>query len=238
MDAPDLSTLTDSQYEDLVISQIHQRHRDADVWEQLTCPDSIERTRAVLTNVNQRTAVTLRRRKTERDEFQAACYARGEAGKRAWFESRPEYEKWRRGAASFHQLVLGAISELGKAQKAQNRSTNSQHRDAARDTLRELSTAVRRHQALHAKAGTIAGQEDYELWQLLDRLTVPCGPNQEPTTLRTMLDFYWTEVETVDQAAERTAAAERAMRSAPAGRSFQYAGVPRARHVGSEKPLT
>lgn len=32
--------------------------------------------------------------------------------------------------------------------------------------------------------------------------------------------------------------AERTMRQAPAGRSSQYTGVPRARHIGSEKPLT
>jgi hypothetical protein len=53
-----------------------------------------------------------------------------------------------------------------------------------------------------------------------------------------MLDFYWTDVEPTTAAEEDRASAERTMRQAPGGRSSQYAGVPRARHVGSEKPLT
>ncbi|MFE9812318.1 hypothetical protein, partial [Streptomyces sp. NPDC005548] len=236
-DAPDLTALDDRQYDDLVVSQVSPRHRDAAVWEQLTNPDNIDRTRTALTNANQRTAIALRRRKTERDDFQRECFARGEAGKREWFGSRADYEKWRRGAANFHQLVLAAISELGKIQKTHNRASNRQYGNEAREALRKLSVAVRRHQAAHAKSGTIAEQEDYELWQLLDRLTVPCGPNQEATTLRTMLDFYWTDVIPVADGEEQRVAAERAMRSAPAGRSGEYSGVPRARHVGNRKDL-
>jgi hypothetical protein len=53
-----------------------------------------------------------------------------------------------------------------------------------------------------------------------------------------MLDFYWTDVDVVDGATERREAAERTMRSAPAGRSASYTGVPRARHVGNEKTFT
>jgi hypothetical protein len=170
--------------------------------------------------------------------FEQECRARGAAGKAAWFESRPAYEDSRRKAAAFHQKVQQAISELGKIQKTQNRADNHKNINEARETLRKLAVAVQRHQAMHAKSGTIAGQEDYELWQLLDRLTVPYGRNQEPTSLRTMLDFYWTDVEPTTAADEDRASAERTMRQAPGGRSSQYAGVPRARHVGSEKPLT
>jgi hypothetical protein len=237
VDAPDLSTLDDEQYEHVVLSQVHPRHRDPEVWELLTSPEHVDRTRAVLTNVHQRTAAALRRRKTERDEFQQDCHARGEAGKKEWFKSRPEYEKWRRGTAGFHQRVQAAISDLGKIQRTHNRATTEQSRQEAREALRKLAVAVQRHQAQHAKSGTIAGQEDYELWQLLDRLTVPCGPNQEATSLRTMLDFYWTDVDTVSSSEVARAAAEKAMRQAPAGRSTRFTGTPRARHVGNEKPL-
>jgi hypothetical protein len=208
------------------------------VWSAITSPENIERTRAVLMNMHQRTANTLGRKKSERDVFEQECRARGAAGKAAWFESRPAYEDSRRKAAAFHQKVQQAISELGKIQKTQNRADNHKNINEARETLRKLAVAVQRHQAMHAKSGTIAGQEDYELWQLLDRLTVPYGRNQEPTSLRTMLDFYWTDVEPTTAAEEDRASAERTMRQAPGGRSSQYAGVPRARHVGSEKPLT
>ncbi|MET8585772.1 hypothetical protein ABZX39_33615 [Streptomyces collinus] len=237
MDAPDLSALDDEQYEDVTLTQIRPHTRDPELWGLLTSPEHVERTRAILANVHQRTAAALRRRKTERDEFQQDCHARGEAGKKEWFATRPEYEKWRRGAAGFHQMVQAAISDLGKVQRTHNRATTEQSRQEAREALRKLAIAVQRHQAQHAKSGEIAGQEDYELWQLLDRLTVPCGPNQEPTSLRTMLDFYWTDVDVVSDEEQARAAAERTMRKAPAGRSAQFTGVPRARHVGNEKGL-
>ncbi len=237
MDAPDLSTLTDDQYSDLLTSQVHPKYRDQDVWDLLTSPEHIERTRAVLTNMHQRTANTLRRKKSEREAFEQECRAGGAAGKAAWFESRPAYEDSRRRTAAFHQKVQQAISDIGKIQKRQNRSTAHEASNAARETLRQLSVGIQRHQARHAKSGTIADQEDYELWQLLDRLTVPLGPGQEPTSLRTMLDFYWTDVEPATAADDARADAERTMRQSPAGRSAQYAGVPRARHVGNDKPL-
>lgn len=238
MDAPNLSALDDEQYEELVIAQAHPRSRDPEIWDQLTSPEHIERTRAVLTDAHQRTAGALRRRKAEREAFQQACHARGLEGKKEWFETRPEYEKWRRGAAGFHQMVQSAISDLGKVQRNHNRKAMTQRAGQdAREALRKLSIAVQRHQAQHAKTGSIAEQQDYELWQMLDRLTVPCGPGQEPTSLRTMLDFYWTDVDMVDDAEERRRMAEKAMRQAPAGRSARFTGMPRARHVGNEKGL-
>lgn len=238
MDAPDLTALDDREYEQLAVANAHPKHRDPETWALLTNLQNIERTRTALANVHQRTAATLRRRKTERDAFQQECHARGEEGKKEWFATRPEYERWRRGTAGFHQMIQAAIGELGKKQRVQNhRATTQQGAQAAREALRKLSVAVQRHQAAHAKSGQIAAQEDYELWQLLDRLTVPCGPNQDPTTLRTMLDFYWTDVDAVDASEEARAAAERSMRQAPAGRSATFSGVPRVRHVGNEKDL-
>lgn len=238
MDAPDPNALDDRAYEQLAVTNAHPKHRDPDTWKLLTSPENINRTRAALTNVHQRTAATLRRRKNERDAFQQACLARGPEGKQEWFATRPEYERWRRGTAGFHQMIQSAISELAKTQRDINRKTKTQQStQAAREALRKLSIAVHRHQAAHAKTGTIAAQEDYELWQLLDRLTVPYGPDQEPTTLRTMLDFYWTDIDVVTDVEAKRAAAERVMRQAPAGKSAQFAGVPRARHVGNEKGL-
>ncbi|WP_037688666.1 hypothetical protein, partial [Streptomyces scabiei] len=218
-------------------ANVHPPARTPEVWELLTSADNIERSRIILNRVHQRTANSLRRRKEEREAFQQECHARGPAGKQEWFETRPEYENWRRRAANFHQTVQAAISELGKIQRTHNRSMSRDSRNDARESLRKLAIAVQRHQALHAKSGTIAAQEDYELWQLLDRLTVPCGPNQEPTTLRTMLDFYWTDVDATDTESESREATERTMKKAPAGRSGEFTGMPRARHAGGQKNL-
>lgn len=237
MDATHLNTLTDGEYEELIADNVNPRSRDADVWELLTHPEHIARTRELLNRLHQRAGNRLRRKKAEREEFHQQCRARGPEGKAEWFSTLPEYEGWRRRAAYFHQTAQAALSELGKLHRSQNRQASHQSSNEARECLRKLAIAVQRHQAVHAKAGGIAGQEDYELWQLLDRLTVPCGPNQDPTTLRTMLDFYWTDVEPVSSQEEARSAAEKTMRQAPAGRSSQFTGVPRARHVDNGKPL-
>lgn len=237
MDAPDLSALDDADYEQMAVSQAHPPTRDTDLWALLTHPDHLERTRNALMGAAQRTGNAMRSKKAEREQFQQECFARGQAGKRDWFESRTEYEVWRRRAGNFHQTMLQAISELGKLQKRVNRETHTNTVQDHREVVRQLALAVQRHQAMHMKSGDRPGQEDYELWQLLERLTVPYGPEQTATTLRTMLDFCWTDVTPVDPVEERRAVAERTMRGAPSGRSSQFSGVPRARHVGGGKDL-
>lgn len=237
MDATDLSTLSDGAYSDLVARNLSPKVRDAAVWEQLTDPDNMERTRSALLSLSQHAADTLRRRKAERDETHKECLGRGAAGRQEWFATKAEFEQRRRNVARFHQKVLAAISEITKLSKDRNRSDNRRNIDASRQTLRKLAVAVHRHQAAHAKAGVIAEQADYELWQLLDQLTVPVGPDGEPTSLRVMLDFFWTDVDSQTEAAQRQAAAERGMRQAPAGRSAEFSGKPRARHVGNDKGL-
>lgn len=237
MDASDLAQLSDGELEELLTSNIHPPTRDPEVWAAIVHPDNVERTRTIMLNVHERTASVLRRRKTERDEFRVQCFARGEAGKREWFETQAESEALRRRTANFHQRVQRALSELVKAQRDANRAQNHSLAVEQRETLRKLAIAVQHHQAVHARQGGIADQSDYELWQLLDRLTVPLGPSQEQTTLRTMLDIYWTDVEPVtEQEAQRTQT-EKTMRSAPAGQSATFSGVPRARHVHNDKGL-
>ncbi|MGW0939669.1 hypothetical protein [Streptomyces sp. NPDC002666] len=237
MDAGELSTLTDGEFEELLTSNIHPPTRDPDVWAAITHPDNVQRARSHMAAIHERTASVLRRRKTERDEFRAQCFARGEAGKREWFASQAEFDALRRRTANFHQRVQRAISELTKAQRDANRARSVELNHEAREALRKLAVAVQRHQAAHARSGGIAEQADYELWQLLDQVTVPTGPAQEQTTLRTMLDIYWTDVEPVPDADSRRAQAERTMRTAPAGRSGSFTGIPRARHVHNDKGL-
>lgn len=237
MDARTLTALDDEDYEQLIIRNAHPPARNADIWAALTHPDNINRTRERLAAVHQRAGNNLRKKKAERDVFGQECHARGEAGKREWFATRGEYEDWRRRAANFHQTMQRALSELGKIHRQVNRDANAENRNQHRQALRELAVAVQRHQALHMRSGERPGQADYELWQLLGSITVPYGPDQAPTTLRTMLEFCWTDVHPVDDGEEERAVAERTMRTAPAGRAAQFTGSPRARHVGNRKDL-
>ncbi|MEU2391408.1 hypothetical protein [Streptomyces sp. NPDC007369] len=237
MDARDVADLEDKEYEDLIVANAHPPARNPEVWTALTHPDNLARTYDVITNVHQRAGNVLRKRKAERDLFQTECFARGEEGKREWFATRAEYESWRKRAANFHQMIQRAISELGRVKRSVNRSANHRVAQEQRETLRMLALAVHRHQAAHAREGGVAAQSDYELWRMLDRLTVPVGADSEQVTLRTMLDIYWSDVRPVDEGEGRRAEAELAMRSAPAGKSGRYGGVPRARHVHNGKEL-
>ncbi|MGI5353855.1 hypothetical protein ACQI4E_00835 [Streptomyces sp. CA-252508] len=237
MDAQQIAHLDDKQYEQLIVSNAHPPVRDPEIWAALTHPDNLARTRELMVHMHQRTGNTLRNRKAERDIFHRECIARGEAGRKAWLDSRAEYESWRRRAANFHQCIQQAIGELGKVQRTVNRQQTLQVGENYREMLRQLACAVHHHQATHAKAGGIADQADYELWRVLDRMTVPVGRDQEQVTLRTMLDIYWTDVTPVDEVQERRAEAERTMRAAPGGKSARYGGVPQARHVHNDKKL-
>jgi hypothetical protein len=237
VDAAALTQLSDGELEELLTANIHPPRRDPEVWAAITHPDNLPRARQILVNIHERTASVLRRRKTERDAFRAECFARGAAGKADWFAGQAEYDAARRRTANFHQRVQRAISELGKEQRNVNRAMSIDVVNEARETLRQLSVAVQRHQATHARDGGIAEQSDYELWQALDRLTVPTGPGQAPTTLRTMLDIYWTDVAPVtDEDSQRTQA-ERMMRSGPKGRPASFSSTPRARHTHNGKDL-
>lgn len=237
MDAQQLADLDDAAYEQVAKENAHPPARDPEAWAALTHPANIHRTREAYTTMLERTAMTLRKRKTEREVFQQECFARGEAGKQEWFASRPEYDVWRRRAGNFHQTMQKALADLGRAQKNINRSTNHSVAQENREKLRQLAVAVSRHQAAHARSGGIAEQCDYELWRLLEEITVPLGPAGEPTTLRTMLDFYWVDVEPVTAQRAAEDRAEAMMRQAPAGQSARFSGVPRARHVDNGKHL-
>jgi flagellar hook-basal body complex protein FliE len=237
MDATQINQLDDEAYEKLTLSNTYPPARDTEVWEALTHPNNLERTRQVVETAWQRTGNVLRTRKEERDAFQNECFERGPEGKKEWYASRTEYEAWRRRAVNFHQNIQRALGEVRKAQKSANRATNFNVTHKQRQSLRELTLAVNRHQAAHARAGGIAEQADYELWALLDQLTVPCGHDEEQVTLRTMLDIYWTDVTPTTEIEQRRTEAERAMRSAPSGQSSRYAGTPRARHVHNDKKL-
>jgi hypothetical protein len=235
MDVQHFADMSDQEFAEVVNRCTHVKTTDPEEWAALTSPELITRTREALTLIFQRVSTQIRNAKSKREVFHQECFQRGEEGKKAWFESMPEYEQWRNRAGNFQAAVQSRLSETGKILKRQNRANNATNHDHSRNALRLLASAIRKHQAAHAKAGGIAEQCDYELWRQLDQVTLAMDDQQ--VSLRTMLDVYWFEVEpvTADQEAARTA--EDLMRSAPAGRSPRFSGTPRARHVDSDRKL-
>lgn len=237
MDVQDVAALDDQEFRRLITQHAHYTVGDPDVWRVLHSPELVARTRDMLTTVYNQLISSMRRRQQELDRFHQECLDRGPRGKEEWFVAKQRYEQQRGRLVSFHRALQARLTETTKALKSTNRARSVELSTQARESLRDLALAVQRHQAAHARSGTIAEQCDYELWRLLDRLTVPVGPDHEQVPLRTMVDFYWTEVDAVTPAQASAEALEPVMRSAPAGRSSAYSGVPRARHVGNGKKL-
>ncbi|MFB7668550.1 hypothetical protein ACFC1R_32295 [Kitasatospora sp. NPDC056138] len=237
MDLDEIATLDDAGFRRLITRHVHYTVGDPKVWELLHSPELIERTRTMLTTVYKQLNATMSRKRQEREEFQQDCYSRGAAGKADWFETKTEYERDRGRLVSLHKALQGRLADAGKIQKDVNRANSMALTNHARESLRVLSIAVQKHQAAHARSGTMAEQCDYELWRLLDRLTVPVGPANERVPLRTMLDFYWTDVEPVTEAQARVEELEPLVRRTPVGGAQAFAGVPKARHVGNDRKL-
>ncbi|MFF9787159.1 hypothetical protein [Streptomyces nigrescens] len=237
MDVQALVELDTAAFERLVIDNAHPPARKPKIWAALTHPDLIDRTCETLTTLVQRNTAALCKRRADNLDLQQKCLARGAAGRKEWFEAKAEYDQWRRRASNFGRTAQNALKLAKETRKGINRAANHNVAQEHRERLRELALAVQKHQAAHAKAGGIADQADYELWRALDQIAVPIGPSSELTSLRTMLDIYWTDVTPVDEVEERRARSERAMRSAPAGQSAKFSGAPKARHVGNGKRL-
>jgi hypothetical protein len=235
MDVQQLIDLDDQGFTEIVNRCTHMRTTDPEEWAALTGPELIGRTRDALSLIYQRVSTQIRHAKAKREEFHQECFRRGAEGKTEWFESLPEYEHWRNRAGNFQAAVQARLSETSKIQKGLNRANNNQNHDRSRNALRLLAMAVQKHQAAHARAGGIAEQSDYELWQQLERIELEVDGQDVP--LRTMLDVYWFDVAPVSGAEEAAEIAEGMMRAAPAGQSSRFSGSPKACHVGSDRRL-
>lgn len=237
MDTSLILNLSDDDFRELVTQQLHKRSADPEAWEALTSPNVVTRTHETLAALHRDVSGVMRTRKAEREMFRSECFARGEAGRQEWYSSLKDYEDWRRRAGNFASLVQDRLSSVRKIQKDINWAANNMSRESHRRALRRLALAVEKHQAAHARAGGIAEQADYELWNALQGISIPIGDQGEMVSLRDMLDVYWREVTPVSAVAEARAGMEGVMRSAPAGRSGRFEGVPKARAVGSDRKL-
>lgn len=237
MDVQELADLEDSQFESVIIANAHPPNRDPEVWAALTDPNLIDRTRDTLTTLYQRNMGGIIKRRDEHEAFRRECRALGRSGWKSLAAAQAEYEERRRRATNFGRTMQNALAVVKETRRNINRATNHQTAQDMRERLRELAQALQKHQVAHARIGGVAEQHDYELWQALDRIRVPLGPDSKMVSLRSMLDVYWTDVQPVSDEESRRTQAERVMRSAPAGQSAMFSGVPRARHVHNDKGL-
>ncbi|HKX45267.1 MAG TPA: hypothetical protein VFF37_06365 [Streptomyces sp.] len=233
MDATSISQLDDPAFRELITTNIHHADDTKPVWELLSDRSLAERTLETLRVIRTQAESAMSRKRKDLGEYQAECLLRGPRGRQDWLAEKRKFDDWKRRANNFRRMVEGRQVQVKARMKASIEERAEVDR-STRITLAKLCLEVQRHQAAYAASGRRAEQADYELWSLLDELTIPFTEGGE-ATLRDMLRTHWTPTER-DKGARRRAN-ERLMKNAPAGRSRPFEGTPKARHVGSDKLL-
>lgn len=241
MNTAALLALPDEDYIEVVSENLHESAKTHAAWEVLGDPELLHRTDAALQAMFQRVNRALTHKREENDAVRLECLKRGRGGQVQWLEAKREYDAWRKRAVHFKYLVEQrralcktlikqnnvAVAEVSQAQQNYHN----------RNSLRLLATAVRRHQGALAADGDRILQEDRELWDLLDAITVPQtldGVTRE-VSLRRMLETQWWDV-TPSAPDRKRAGVERVMRESPGGKAPVF-GTPRVRHAAPSNPL-
>ena len=88
-----LRTLSDRDFEDVVLRTAHSPTRDRKIWSQLTAPDLIGRTRQTLTAMHARNSGAMRRKKAALTAFHAECLKKADGGHKAWVQAKADFEQ-------------------------------------------------------------------------------------------------------------------------------------------------
>ena len=177
--APSPAALDDQEFEQVLLKNAHPRARDGAVWEQLTAPDLVHRTKRFLTAMLARNRRAIHRKSRHLNQFHAECHARGEQGRREWFAAKAEHERWTLAAKNFDQTVSGAIEEIDDICDA--RADRRGRGPAYRDRLASVVQAIREHEAASRKANLEPESHDLALWKVLDHLTTSRTPRHQPS---------------------------------------------------------
>lgn len=153
---------------------------DQAVWDTLTDPKVIDRTRIVLAGIHVDVLNQLSVANAGLSQARDTGYALGTEGKAAYFAARAEQGEWRRRATSFRRIVEQRVALVkSRTPRPENRPAGSGvARRRYAEALEQLARAVAAHRdkVLSGKGGE---NDDDDLWDLLDQLTVSDGNGGE-----------------------------------------------------------
>jgi hypothetical protein len=153
---------------------------DPAVWDALTDPKIIDRTRTVLAGIHVDVQNQLSLANADLSQAKDAGYALGPEGKAAYFAARAEQGDWRRKATSFRRIVEQRIALVkARTPRPENRPVGS---GAAKRRYAEALEALARAVAAHRDtvlSGTGGENDDDDLWDCLDKITVSDGKGGE-----------------------------------------------------------
>jgi hypothetical protein len=163
-----LRTLSDQDFEDVVLRNAHPPTRDREIWSQLTAPDLIGRTRQTLTDMHARNSGAMRRKKAELTAFHAECLRNAHGGHKASVQAKADYEQWRVGASNFARTVSGALAEVNDIWQLR-----AQERGSSGVLQAQLSCAldaIRTHRDACDTADIQPEPHDLALWSTLEQV--------------------------------------------------------------------
>lgn len=108
-----------------------------------------------------------------------------------------EVQEWKSKAGRMRLMVQRRVRQskeyVAEARRQRGLRYQESMRQHEREALAQLAAAVAAHQQAVAD-GTDTDDTDVRLWDLLDQLSVPDGPERQPTPLRWFVDTgRWTE---------------------------------------------
>lgn len=170
-----LAALPDDDFNALVRASIG-READSAVWDALTDPTVIARTKVALAALHS---------DVENQLSLATSHARlaGTAGKQAYFDARGEAAEWRYKALGFRRLVqqrLALVKSRTPRPEQRPAGTGELRRHAVR-ALESLARAVAAHRD-RVLSGEGSEEDDDTLWASLEEITMLSRKGEQPLT--------------------------------------------------------
>jgi hypothetical protein len=156
---------------------------DADpaLWDALTDPSVISRTKKCLGGIHQDLLAQVTLRNADLDEYRAECLTRGEEGKRDFYARKGEEADWRRRLAGYRRLVQYRIALVNSRidRRPQMPSGSKTARMHNFEALENLACAVAGHER-KVTSGTGDERDDEALWDCLTTITAIAGNREMP----------------------------------------------------------
>jgi len=179
-----LAAMAQEDFEALVAASLG-RDADPQVWEALTDPAVIHRTKNYLAAVRVDVQNQLTQANADLEEIRADCLRRGEEGRQEFFAARSAQAEWRQRTAFFRRLVERRLAMV----KGQLHAQAPKHIPSApgagkkarkhnRAALETLARAILAHRH-RVESGEGDEDDDEVLWAHLTSVTAITGSGEE-----------------------------------------------------------
>lgn len=154
----------------------------AEVWDALTDPAVIDRTRLTLGALHTEVQNQITLANADLQQLKDEGFAIGEEGKRAFRAARAAQADWRRKATYFRQLVERRIAfvKARVPREAPRPAGSHSARRVNQDALERLARAVAAHRD-KVLSGEGAEEDDDALWDCLDNISAATASGGEMT---------------------------------------------------------